>query len=453
MADNAHMNEHNEKMDATRAVYPLPIPPHLSVQDGILHIGGVRTTDLAAEYGTPVYVTDENRIQSIYHDYKKSLLAHYPHCQVLYAAKANGNIAILRTFANLGAGADVFSSGELVLARDAGMKPEHLLFNGSSKTREDHKLAILHGVRVSLDSEDELHQINHIAEKMGKHVEVSFRVNPAIHVPTHPKIATGLATSKFGIPAEQILSVYQQALAASHVIPVGIHCHIGSQILELEPFAEEARVMMDIVAKLHEMGIALQFVDLGGGLGVAYRHGIENAPSISEYARATIPICAETFKRLGISPEIWIEPGRSLVCDSTVLLTRVNSVKHAHKRFINVDAGFNTLVRPAMYDSYHEVVIANRMNEDPNAGDVYSVTGPICESGDILAADRRLGTVGAGDLIAVLDAGAYGYAMTSQYNGRGRCPEVLINNGAVALIRRRESIEDLLSIMRRPIWQ
>jgi diaminopimelate decarboxylase len=372
---------------------------------------------------------------------------------VLYAAKANGNIAILRTLASLGAGADVFSSGELVLARYAGIKPEYLLFNGSSKTREDHELAILHGVRVSLDSEDELHQINRIAEEMGKTIEVSFRVNPAIHVPTHPKIATGLATSKFGIPAEHILSVYQKALDASHVIPVGIHCHIGSQILDLEPFAEEARVLMDIVTKLHEMGIALKFVDLGGGLGVAYRHGIEDAPSISEYAQAMIPICAETFKRLGISPEIWIEPGRSLVCDSTVLLTRVNSVKHAHKRFVNVDAGFNTLVRPVMYDSYQEVVVANRMDEDPNDGEVYSITGPICESGDILAADRRLGTVKAGDLIAILDTGAYGYAMTSQYNGRGRCAEVLINNGAVALIRRRESIEDLLSTMRRPMWQ
>jgi diaminopimelate decarboxylase len=453
MADNAHMNEHSEEMDAIKAVYPLPIPPHLSVQDGVLHIGGFRATDLAAEYGTPVYVTDENRIQSIYHEYKESLSAHYPHCRILYAAKANGNIAILRTFAKLGAGADVFSSGELMLARDAGIKPEYLLFNGSSKTREDHELAILHGVRVSLDSEDELHQINRIAEEMGKTVEVSFRVNPAIHVPTHPKIATGLATSKFGIPAEQILSVYQKALDASHAIPVGIHCHIGSQILELEPFAEEARVLMDIVPKLHEMGVVLKFVDLGGGLGFAYRHGIEDAPSIAEYARATIPICAEKFRHLGISPEIWVEPGRSLVCDSTVLLTRVNSVKHAHKRFINVDAGFNTLVRPVMYDSYQEVVVANRMDEDPNDGDVYSVTGPICESGDILAADRRLGRVEAGDLIAVLDTGAYGFAMTSQYNGRGRCAEVLINNGAVALIRRRESIEDLLSTMRRPIWQ
>ena len=453
MADSAHMNQHSEDIDAIKAVYPLPIPPHLSVQDGILHIGGIATTDLAAEYGTPVYVTDENRIQSIYHEYKKSISAYYPHCRVLYAAKANGNIAILRTLANLGAGADVFSAGELVLARDAGIKPEYLLFNGSSKTREDHELAILHGVRVSLDSEDELHQINHIAAEMGKTIEVSFRINPAIHVPTHPKIATGVATSKFGIPAEQILAVYQKALDASHVIPVGVHCHIGSQILDLEPFAEAARVMMDIVEKLHEMGVALKFVDLGGGLGVAYRHGMEDAPSIAEYARATIPTCAERFKRLGISPEIWIEPGRSLVCDSTVLLTRVNSVKHAHKRFINVDAGFNTLIRPAMYDSYQEVVVANRMDEDPNNGDVYSVTGPICESGDILAADRRLGTVKAGDLIAILDAGAYGYAMASQYNGRGRCAEVLINNGAVALIRRRESIEDLLSTMRRPMWQ
>ena len=440
-------------MDTIQAVYPLPLPPHLSEENGILHIGKIPVTKLAEEFGTPLYVTDETRIQALYHEYIHALSSHYPYCHVLYAAKANGNIAILRTLAALGAGADVFSAGELMLARDAGFDPKHLLFNGSSKTKEDHQLAILHGVRVSLDSEDELHQLNQTAEEMGMTVEVSFRVNPAIHVPTHPKIATGLKTSKFGIPAEQILSVYKQAQKASNVVPVGIHCHIGSQILELEPFAEEARVLMDIVSKLHEMGIVLQFVDLGGGLGVAYRHGIEEAPSIAAYAQATIPVCAEMFKRLGISPEIWVEPGRSLVCDSTILLTHVNSVKHAHKRFVNVDAGFHTLIRPAMYESYQEVVVANRMDMDPNAGEVYSVTGPICESGDILAADRRIGRVEAGDLLAVLDTGAYGYAMSSQYNGRGRCAELLINNGAVALIRRRESIEDLVSTMRRPIWQ
>ena len=451
MADNAYGNS-SEQSDA-QAVYPLPLPPHLSVKNGVLHIGGIAATDLAAEFETPLYVTDETRIQHMYQEYIKALSSHYPHCRVLYAAKANGNIAILRTLAALGAGADVFSSGELMLARDAGIHPQYLLFNGSSKTKEDHRLALLHGIRVSLDSEDELHQLNEVAKEMGKTIEVSFRVNPAIHVPTHPKIATGLANSKFGIPAEQILSVYQKALDASHVVPVGIHCHIGSQILELEPFAQEAHVLMGLVAQLHEMGVRLKFVDLGGGLGVVYRHGIEHAPSIAEYAQATIPVCAEMFQRLGISPEIWIEPGRSLVCDSTILLTRVNSVKHAHKNFVNVDAGFHTLARPAMYDSYQEVIIANKMDSDPNTGELYSVTGPICESGDILAADRRLGNIEAGDLIALLDTGAYGYAMASQYNGRGRCAEVLINNGSVALIRRRESIEDLLSTMRRPMWQ
>ncbi|MDR2854753.1 MAG: diaminopimelate decarboxylase [Methanomicrobiales archaeon] len=449
----AEINVQEVDMDTIQAVYPLPLPPHFSEKNGILHIGNIPVTKLAEEFGTPLYVTDETRIEALYHEYIHALSSHYPNCRVLYAAKANGNISILRTLAALGAGADVFSAGELMLARDAGIRPEHLLFNGSSKTKEDHQLAVLHGVRVSLDSEDELYQLNRVAEEMGKTVEVSFRVNPAIHVPTHPKIATGLATSKFGIPAEQILSAYQKAHEASHVIPVGIHCHIGSQILELEPFAEEARVLMDIVSKLHDMGIKLKFVDLGGGLGVAYRHGVEQAPSIAAYAQATIPVCKETFKRLGISPEIWIEPGRSLVCDSTILLTRVNSVKHAHKRFINVDAGFHTLLRPAMYDAYQEVVVANRMDMDPNAGEVYSITGPICESGDILAADRRMGAVQAGDLIAVLDTGAYGYAMASQYNGRGRCAELLVKDGAVALIRRRESIEDLLSTMRRPIWQ
>ena len=446
-------NTSQENISKAKAVFPLPLPPHLSTKEGVLHVGGVSTVALAQEYGTPLYVTDENRILSIFHEYHDALTAYYPHCRILYAAKANGNSAILRMLARVGAGADVFSIGELLLARDAGMDPKYLLFNGSSKTKEDHQHAILHGVRVSLDSEDELHQIDAVAREMGKTVEVSFRVNPAIHVPTHPKIATGLATSKFGIPADQILSVYKKALDAKNVTPVGIHCHIGSQILELEPFSEEARVLMDVVSKLHDMGVVLKFVDLGGGLGVVYRHGVEHAPSIAEYAKATIPPCVEMFSRLGITPEIWVEPGRALVCDSTVLLTGVNSIKHAHKNFVSADAGFNLLIRPAMYEAYQEIVVANRMDADPNSGEVYSVTGPICESGDILAADRRLPVVEAGDLLAILDTGAYGFSMSSQYNGRGRCAELLVKDGAVALIRRRESIEDLMSTMRRPIWQ
>lgn len=426
------------------------LPPHLTVMNQHLRIGGCDAVELAFKFGTPLYVTDEDRIRQNFQGYKKALSARYPHVRILYAAKANGNPAILKILAQEGAGADVFSSGELAIALQAGMKPEHLLFNGSSKTEADHRLAVRSGVRVSLDSIDELLQLDRIAGEAGKVVEVSFRVNPALEVPTHPKIATGLATSKFGIPATDIEEAYARALACNNVVPVGIHCHIGSQILSVEPFAKEAQVLMEVVADLHKMGVKFKFVDLGGGLGVGYEHTGDPAPGYEDYANAIMPEITTTFTRLGISPEIWIEPGRSMVCDSTILLTRVNSVKEAHKTFVNVDAGFNTLIRPAMYDSYHEVVVADRANDEPAT--TYTITGPICETGDILAHDRQLPEVRAGDLLALLDAGAYGYAMASQYNGRGRCAEVLVKGENASLMRRAETLEDLLAAVVTPPW-
>ncbi len=413
-------------------------------------IDGCDTVKLAFQYGTPLYVTNETRIRENFRGYLDALRAHYPYVKVLYAAKANGNLSILRILSEEGAGADVFSAGELHLALCAGMSPEYLLFNGSSKTESDHRLAIEKGVRVSLDSLDELVQLDRLAGEEGKIVEVSFRVNPALDVPTHPKIATGLATSKFGIPAAEIIDAYAAALGCAHVVPVGIHCHIGSQILDIEPFAQEAQVMMEIVEELHRMGVKFKFIDLGGGLGVAYDHHGPAAPSFASYADAVMPVCTHVLGRLGIQPEIWIEPGRSLVCDSTLLLTRVNSVKKAHKIFVNVDAGFNLLIRPAMYDAYHEVIVANRADEKPVG--LYTITGPICETGDILAHERELPDVMAGDLIAILDTGAYGYSMASQYNGRGRCAEVLVRNGQSDLMRKAETIEDLMRQLVTPSW-
>ena len=428
----------------------MTLPSHLSIKDRHLQISGCDAVQLAFTYGTPLYVTDEDRIRENFHGYQKALSARYPGIRILYAAKANGNPAILKILAQEGAGADVFSAGELTIALQAGMKPEYLLFNGSSKTEADHRLAVSKGVRVSLDSIDELVQLDRIAGETGKVVEISFRVNPAIDVPTHPKIATGLATSKFGIPAASIREAYAKALTCKHVVPVGIHCHIGSQILSVAPFAKEAEVLMEVVADLHKLGVAFKFVDLGGGLGVCSEHTGDPAPEFDAYADAVMPVITSTFTKLGISPEIWIEPGRSMVCDSTILLTKVNSVKPAHKTFVNVDAGFNTLIRPAMYDSYHEVMVANRAGEKPTG--TYTITGPICETGDILAHDRELPEVHAGDLIALLDAGAYGYSMASQYNGRGRCAEVLVKGDKAALMRRAETLEDLLAAVVTPPW-
>ena len=426
------------------------LPPHLSVRGGRLCIGGLDTLDLAQRFGTPLYVTDADRIQARFQEYIRALGTYTQNFRLLFAAKANGNPAILRTLALLGAGADVFSAGEITLSLGAGMKAGDLLFNGSSKTPGDLALAIGKEIPISVDSVDELMQIDLIARETGKTAKIAFRVNPALDIPTHPKIATGLATSKFGIPHEQIPAVYKEALGCRNVAPIGIHCHIGSQILDIAPFARAAEVMMQIAAEITRIGVKLEFIDLGGGLGIPYRHGTDPSPSPADYARAVMPVFLAGCREVGISPSLWVEPGRSVVGDSTILLTRVNSVKKAYKTFVNVDAGFNLLVRPVMYDAYHEVVVAGRM--ESAATDRVTVTGPICESGDILASDRLLPPIAAGDILAVLDAGAYGYAMSSQYNSRPRCAEVLLKGGQAALMRRAETVNDLLGATLTPPW-
>ncbi|HMA04922.1 MAG TPA: diaminopimelate decarboxylase [Methanomicrobiales archaeon] len=427
------------------------LPPALSVKGGHLHIGRHDTVTLAARFGTPLYVTDEDRIRARYREVHSALSSRYPHVRVLYAAKANGNPAILAALAGEGAGADVFSAGELLLALGAGMDPDRLLFNGSSKSAADLALAVEKGVRVSVDSLDELRELDRIAGEAGETAEISFRVNPALEVPTHPKIATGLRTSKFGIPAGEILGAYRAALACGNVEPVGLHCHIGSQILEVEPFARAAGVMTVLAAGLTDLGVRLDFIDLGGGLGVPYRHGTDPAPSFSDYASAVVPVFAAGVKKAGIAPELWVEPGRYIVADSTILLAGVNSVKEAHRRFVNTDAGFNLLVRPVMYGAWHGALVANKADTPP--AHRYTIAGPICETGDLLAEDRDLPAVEPGDIIAILDAGAYGFAMASQYNGRPRCAEVLVRGPDTALMRRRETVEDLTAAVERPPWQ
>ena len=429
----------------------MKLPSHLTIKNNHLHIGGQDCVALAEQYGTPLYVTSEDRVCEQFSSYEKALSSRYPKVQVLFAAKANGNLALMRALARLGAGADIFSSGELHLALDAGMLPERLLFNGSSKTPADLRLAVEKGVKVSVDSLDELHQLDIVSGAAGKVTKIAFRVNPALEVPTHPKIATGLATSKFGIPHKEIPAAYREALSCKNVKPVGIHCHIGSQILDIEPFVRAAEVMVRIAQELTKMGVQLEFIDLGGGLGIPYHHDTDPAPTPEDYAAKVVPVFKSGMAACGISPELWVEPGRSLVADSTVLLTRVNSTKSAHKRFANVDAGFNLLIRPAMYDAYHEVIVAN--NANAAATTEYTVTGPICETGDILAPDRKLPSLAAGDILAVLDTGAYGYAMSSQYNSRPRCPEILIKGSQAALMRRGETIEDITSTMQHPPWQ
>ncbi len=415
------------------------IKNHLEIQNNHLIIGKADTTKLAEQYGTPLYVTNETRVVENFNAYKKA----FPDADIYYAAKANGSFAILSILAKQGAGADVFSYGELYMALLAGIAKDKILFNGNSKTDFELQKAVEIGVKVSVDSRDELHTLSEIAQKAGKEAEIAFRVNPDVSTKTHPKISTGLRTSKFGIPSEEVVNVYREASRLPGISPVGIHCHIGSQILDTSPFREAALKMMELVEKVTSLGIELRFVDMGSGLGIPYRKDEAQVPTPKDQADAILPIFKERTKALGISPRLVLEPGRYIVGDTTILLTRVNTVKRAAKNFVGVDAGFNLLIRPAMYDSYHYAVVANKASSNPE--ETYTIVGPICETGDILAHDRKLPIIEKGDLIALLDAGAYGFSMSSQYNGRPRCSEVLVKDGVADVIRSKEDVEDLMT--------
>ncbi|MFA4934405.1 MAG: diaminopimelate decarboxylase [Candidatus Methanoperedens sp.] len=420
------------------------IKNHIEIENNHLVIGKADTTELANQYGTPLYVTNESRVVENFRAYMKA----FPDADIYYAAKANGSFAILRLLAREGAGADVFSYGELYMAMLAGIPREKLLFNGNSKTDFELQKAVELGVKVSVDSRDELHTLSEIAQKAGNEVEIAFRVNPDVSPKTHPKISTGLRSSKFGIPSEEVVSVYREASELAGILPCGIHCHIGSQILDTAPFREAAEKMMNLVERVTALGIELKFVDMGSGLGIPYKKDEAHAPEPKDHADAILPVFEERTKALGISPKLILEPGRYIVGDTTILLTRVNTVKRAAKNFVGVDAGFNLLIRPAMYDSYHYTVVANKAASPPE--ETYTIVGPICETGDILAHDRKLPQIEKGDLIALLDAGAYGFSMSSQYNGRPRCAEVLVKDGEADVVRSAEDVGELMAKQRLP---
>lgn len=416
---------------------------HLRARDGHLFIEDVDTVALAEEFGTPLYVTSEARLRENIRRYH----AAFPDAEKYFAVKANGNLSILRILALEGAGADVFSAGELSIARLAGIPGDKILFNGNSKGKNDTKAAVEAGVRLSVDSREELSGVSEAAVMASSEAETLFRVNPDVSAKTHPKIATGLKTSKFGIPFDQVASTYQAAMDLPGVKPVGLHCHIGSQILDISPFVEAMSRMMDIAEDVTEAGGQVERIDLGGGLGIQYLPSTP-APTPSDLAKGILPVFNERCKNIGIRPKLMLEPGRSIVADTTLMLTRVNVVKQAHVNFVAVDAGFNVLARPMLYDSYHHIVVANKANQPDSSA--YTVVGPICETGDVLAKDRQLPEVEKGDILAFMDAGAYGFSMASQYNGQPRPAEVLVERSRAEIIRRAEDTSALLAGQRVP---
>ena len=386
-------------------------------KDGRMVFAGMDVVDLADRFGTPCYVTDEQRLRENYRNVYKAF-SRYMETEVHYACKANTNLAILRVLQQEGAGIDAVSIGEVKACLKAGFSPDKIMYTGVFVSTEELKQVAETGVMINLDSVSEMERLAQI--KPG--APVSFRITPGIGSGHGAKVITGNKGAKFGIPKDKVVETYLRAQDLG-LNPIGIHAHIGSGGQRVEPFIEEA-------------GISLQFVDIGGGIGVPYKPN-EEEMDLGEMASEV----TDVFEQNTNVRKIILEPGRYLICDATVLLTSCTDVKDAGiKKYIGVDAGFNTLIRPAMYDSYHYIQNGSRFGKACTAK--YDIAGPICESGDYLGHDRVLPEPSEGDVIVVYNAGAYGFSMSSNYNSRPLCAEVLVNDGKAELIREREKIEE-----------
>ncbi len=401
-------------------------------KDGLLHCEEVMVEEIAREVGTPFYLYSYRTLVRHFRAFD-SAFKELPHL-VCYSAKANSNLAVLKTFINLGGGVDVVSGGELFRALRAGADPSKIVYSGVGKSEEEIRYALNEGVlMLNVESYQELHLIDGIASKLGTKAPISFRVNPDIDPQTHPYIATGVKQTKFGIDIDRALGWYRDAKELPHLEIRGVSCHIGSQLTEVGPFVEALRRVKELALQLRGEGIEVEYVDLGGGLGITYHQ--EEPPHPQEYAQAII----EEGKDL---PCTYIfEPGRVIVGNAGILVTRVLYTKEGEKNFVVVDAAMNDLVRPTLYGAYQEIASVSEKGGDEKVADM---VGPICESGDFLARDRLMPYFEPGDLVAVMSAGAYGFSMSSNYNSRPRVSEVLVRDGAFYLIRERESYEDLI---------
>lgn len=403
-------------------------------QDGSLRCEQVSLDDIAREYGTPTYVYSAGSIEDRYRTLDQAY-APVPH-QIHYALKANDNLAIAGLLANLGAGADVVSGGELFKALRAGFPANRIIFAGVGKTADEIALALDEEIMLfNVESPAELAAIGEMAAAKGKVARVSVRVNPDVDPQTHPYISTGLRKNKFGVPADQVLNVYRQARDHRALEPVGIQMHIGSQLVHVGPIVDAVERLAGLVESLRDEGIALRYFDVGGGLGIRYRDEEPEGPAT--LAERVLP----TIRELGVT--LLCEPGRFLVGNAGVLLTRVVYRKqNGPKSFLIVDAAMNDLLRPSLYEAYHEIRPVRAA--EGAAEETVDVVGPVCESGDFFAHDRSMAPTRAGDLLAIMSAGAYGFAMASNYNARPRAAEVLVSGRNARLVRRRETYEDLI---------
>jgi diaminopimelate decarboxylase len=423
-----------------------PIMHHFEYRDGILHAEGVSLDKIASTVGTPFYcyssATLERHYQVLTDAFKGS-----PHL-ICFAVKANSNQAVLATMARLGAGMDVVSGGELKRARAAGVPAERIIFAGVGKSREEMAYAIQEEILgFNVESEAELEALSSVAASLGRTARVALRVNPDVDAKTHAKISTGKSENKFGIPFLEAPRLMARARALPGIEAVGIHMHIGSQITDLQPFRDAFALLRELVLELQRGGHTLRHIDLGGGLGVPYEPGNAVPPHPSEYAS----VVKAALGDLGL--KYVMEPGRLIVANAGVLVTRVLHVKETEgRRFAIVDAAMNDLIRPTLYEAYHDIwpVAEGKLRETPAVQDI---VGPVCETGDYLALERSLPPFKAGDLMAVMTAGAYGAVMASTYNTRPLVPEVLVRGVEMAVVRPRIEVEELIAWDRLAPWQ
>lgn len=400
-------------------------------RDNTLHCENINLETLANTYGTPLYVYSRRAIESAFLRYQNALTDR-PHL-ICYAVKANSNLAVLNCLAKLGAGFDIVSGGELERVIAAGGDPAKVVFSGVCKSTDEMRQALQAGIRCfNVESAAELELLSEVADDMGTVARISLRVNPDVDAGTHPYISTGLKENKFGVDIAAAHALYRRALSLPGVNPVGVDCHIGSQLLAITPFTDALDRLLALVDELEADGVILEHLDLGGGLGVGYAD--EDVPPVQDY------IDALTAKLDGRNYELIFEPGRSIVAMAGVMLTRVNYLKPTdHKNFALVDAAMNDLIRPSLYSAWQAILPVTERAEAPKCWDI---VGPVCETGDFLGKDRDL-ALEAGDLLAVTGAGAYGFAMASNYNSRPRPAEIMVDNDQAHVIRARETREQL----------
>jgi diaminopimelate decarboxylase len=406
---------------------------YFGYHDRALYAEKVPLARIAEQHGTPCYVYSRAALTEAFCTFDAAFSGR-EHL-VCYAVKANSNLAILNLFARLGSGFDIVSGGELERVLAAGGDPRKTVFSGVGKSEPEMRRALAAGIRCfNVESASELERLDRVAGAMGKTAPVSLRVNPDVDPGTHPYIATGLRENKFGVPYRDALALYRRAAGLRHLKIEGIGCHIGSQLTDVAPFAAALRRILDLVDRLQRESITVSHIDAGGGLGIRYQQ--ETPPALGDYARALLD-------PLGTRPHsLLLEPGRALTGNAGLLLTRVEYLKHGEeKNFAVVDAAMNDLLRPALYGAWHEVLPASVAD---GVAQPYEIVGPVCESGDFLAHDRAL-KVREGDLLAIMSAGAYGMSMSSNYNTRPRPAEVVVDGADLHLIRKRESIAELMA--------